>query len=706
MTGGGDGGADGPRRRRLGDGVDPRARDAGRRALKRLAEPGPSGPAMRRTLGSPAIFAVIFSSVAAGLYFSLAVVADHALAVTPLVFLVAALFAVLCAMTYVEGASLHQERGGSTVFARYAFNELWSFVAGWALLLDYVILIAVCALAASQYLVPFWGQLASGANEFAFCAVVIVYVTVRNLRGLTAGRLTRLSVLAVINLVLLVAVIVIGLFTVLDVGALTDPVQLGSEPSWTGVLFAMTIATVSFTGLESASGLAGEVRVSRRGLKRLVAASAGSVLVLYVGMSVVALSALPQVGNATSLSRNFLAMPMLGVVESYHPQWLADTLKYVVAGAATLLLVAAANGAMLGLSRLAYSLATNRQIPSTVGRLHPRYSTPWVAIVAAALLAAGLAIPTDLDFLVGLYAFGAMIAFTLAHLSVCVLRYREPDRMRPYKVPLSVRIGGGELPLPSALGAVLSAAGWIAVVVLHDWARVVGGLWLLGGLALYVIYRRVEDKPVFKRVTVPAAALQTEAPEAEYGSILVPIFGRPLDDDIVQTAGRLAAEEGADDEDEGATIEALWVFEIPMSLPLDASLPQQRLDEARAALRRAKAVGEEYAGVEVSTATVRARRAGEAIVQEARRRGVEAIVLAAEEPTRVRGGALLGGRGGPRDNFVGEATKYVVTKAPCRVILTAPPAGEAPAPPEPAGPLGDGSLSAVPAEVRSREAGK
>jgi APA family basic amino acid/polyamine antiporter len=71
---------------------------------------------------------------------------------------------------------------------------------------------------------------------------------------------------------------------------------------------------------------------------------------------------------------------------------------------------------------------------------------------------------------------------------------------------------------------------------------------------------------------------------------------------------------------------------------------------------------------------VRGRSAGAAIVSEAKRRGVEAIVLAAEEPTRVRGGAVLGGRGRVRDRFVGETTRYVVNKAPCRVILTAPPA--------------------------------
>jgi APA family basic amino acid/polyamine antiporter len=121
-------------------------------------------------------------------------------------------------------------------------------------------------------------------------------------------------------------------------------------------------------------------------------------------------------------------------------------------------------------------------------------------------------------------------------------------------------------------------------------------------------------------------------------------------------------------------IEALWVFQIPMSLPLDAALPESQLQEARRALARAKAVGEEFEGVEVATATVRARRAGEAIVDEARRRGVEAIVLAAEEPSRIRGGALLGGRGSPLDNFVGDVTRYVVAKANCRVVLTAPPA--------------------------------
>ena len=157
-----------------------------------------------------------------------------------------------------------------------------------------------------------------------------------------------------------------------------------------------------------------------------------------------------------------------------------------MAGLAAVTLVAAANSAMLGLSRLAYSLSTNRQIPSGLGRLHPQRSTPYVLIILAGVIAAGLVVPENLDFLVGIYAFGAMLAFTIAHLSICRLRYSEPERDRPYRVPLSIRLRGGELPLPAVFGALVSAAGWVAVMVVHEPARYVGLGWMAVGIALYV----------------------------------------------------------------------------------------------------------------------------------------------------------------------------------------------------------------------------
>ena len=632
---------------------------------------------LRRSLGSPRLFAIIYTPIASAIYFSLGVVAAYALGMTPFVFLAAGLYFALTAMTYVEGASLHQDRGGATVFARYAFDELTSFVAGWAVLLDYVILIAVCALSATNYLQAFWRPLGDGAAEIAIAAAVIVWVAVRNVRGFSARRAQGVLAIVVADLLLQALLIVLGLAMFFDPGLLVGQIHLGTAPTWTNLVFALTLATVAFTSLESASGLAGEVGVRRRGLKQLVTSASATVTVVYVGIALVAIMALPVVDGTTRLDTRFHDAPVLGLVRQMHPAWLADGLRYVVAVVATVTLVAAAEAAMLGLSRLAYQLGTNRQIPSMVGRLHPVRATPYIVIAIAAVLAGALVLPADLDFLVGIYAFGATLAFTIAHLSVIRLRITEPDRKRPYRMPFTI----GRLPLPAVAGAVISLGLFATVLALHDAARYVGLGWMAAGVLLYVVYRKLDDKPVFARVTVPESALRAEPTETEFGSILVPIFGEALDDDIVQTAGRLAADEHVDEaEGEGATIEALWVFEVPMALPIDARLPDEQLKRARSALARAKAVGEEYEGVEVATATVRARRTGQAIVEEARRRGVEAIVMAAEEPSRIRGGALLGGRAGPRDNFLGDVTKYVVSKAPCPVILTAPPAAEDPRP--------------------------
>src|ERR671928_163407 len=285
----------------------------------------------RRTLGQPVLFAIIYTVVAAALYFSLGVVAGRALGLTPVVYFIAGVFFLLAAMTYVEGASLHQDRAGATVFARYAFNELVSFVAGWVMLLDYVILLSVTAFTATHYLAAFWGPLGRGSLESLVALGILAWVAWRSIRGFARTRVQRMA-------------------------------------------------------------------------------------------------------------------------------------AYVIAAAATATLIAAAGSAMLGLSRLSYALSTNRQIPSALGRLHPRRGTPYVVIALAAVIAGALVLPHDLEFLVGLYAFGGLLGLTIAHVSIVVLRFREPARKRPYRMPLSVRVGGGDLPVPAVVGALLAALAWLSVV--------------------------------------------------------------------------------------------------------------------------------------------------------------------------------------------------------------------------------------------------
>jgi basic amino acid/polyamine antiporter, APA family len=628
-----------------------------------------------RPISYRVLFAVIYTTSVSSVYFALGVVAHRAGGLTPAVFLAAGVFFQLTAMTFGEGASLHQERGGSAVFARYAFNELVSFVSGWSIVLDYTILMAVTALTVPSYLAAFWAPLGHGVPEVAVALAVIAFVLIDNVTGVNARRLRRRVPITVADLVLQITVIVLGVALAFHPHRLTESIHLGTAPTVSDLAFALPIAVIAFTGLEAAASLIGEVTGSNRSLRRVILPGSAVIAVIYVGIALVGVTALPVHHGLTVLGTEHVKAPLLGVVEAFRPKWVADVLKYLVAIGGALGLAAASGSAMLGVSRVGYSLATNRQIPSTVGRLHQRYGTPFVIMAIAAASAAALVLPTDLELLVGIFAFGALLSFTIAHLSVIALRFREPNRERGYRVPVSIPFRGASVPLPAVLGAMLSGAGWLSVIVLHSGARYVGAGWLLAGIALYVTYRKTQDKPVLRRVTIPERALRHEGLEPEFGSILVPVFGTRLDDDIIQTAGRLAAETHHGGDQGGSVIEAMWVFELPLSLPLDARLTEAQVRRAREALARAKAVGEEYEGVSVATTIIRARRIGAAIVREARDRGVEAIVLAAEEPSRIRGGALFGGAGGPLDNYVGEITKYVIRKAPCRVILTASPSG-------------------------------
>jgi APA family basic amino acid/polyamine antiporter len=253
------------------------------------------------------------------------------------------------------------------------------------------------------------------------------------------------------------------------------------------------------------------------------------------------------------------------------------------------------------------------------------------------------------------------------------LRITEPGLPRPFRVPGNVRWRGAQIPLPAVFAAVLSGLAFISVLAIHETARWVGGGWMLFGLVCYVVYRRgLAGTSLTQRVSVTERALTKQVAEVAFRSLLVPIFGTSLDDDIVSTAGRLAA---ADADGRGDTrLSLVYVLEVPLALPIDAELPAEQEERARRALERAREVGEEYEDVRVSTELLRARDVGAGIVEAARRGDAEAIVVGAEPPTKVRGGAALGGVGGSRPAEIGAATQYVLKKAPCQVLLTAPPA--------------------------------
>jgi APA family basic amino acid/polyamine antiporter len=653
----------------------PRGADAG-------SEPAREKPTvLKRAVGVPWLFAIIYSTIGSSIYFALGVVADRGLGLTPVIFLVAGLLFALTTLTYMEGGAMFRERGGSSTFARYAFDELISFIAGWAILIDYLILIALAAFSVPHYLEPVSAHLGDAGFEVAIGGLVIAAVAVLNIVDISGFRYRRLLAgFALADVFLQLAVIVVGAIVVMHPDRLTDHLDLFSSPDLVDVAYSTVLAMLAYAGIEAASNLAPDIRFEPRDLRRIVSTGALAVPLIYAGMAAIALMAVPVVsgpdGPHTALAGRYVEAPVLGVASAYDPNWLSDLMRWMVALVATPVLFIAAYTSMLGVSRHIYTLAINRQIPSWLGKLGTVHETPYVAIIVSGLIAFGLLVPTDVALLAGIYAFGAMLAITIAHLSIVRLRITEPDRERPFKSPGNFRWRGFELPGLAILAAVLSILAFASVLAFHSGARWVGGGWMVFGLVSYFVYRRlVEGTSLTKRVSVTAEALTKQTPAIEYKRIVVPVFGTELDDDIVATAGRLAAaDEDRGDEVPGARLDVVYVVEVPMTLPLDAALPPEREEAAREALKRAKEVGEEYESVEVHTELLPARSIGAGIVEMARRTGAEAIVMGGEPPTKIRGGAVLGGIGAARPDEVGAATEYVLKKAPCRVLLTAPPA--------------------------------
>jgi APA family basic amino acid/polyamine antiporter len=641
-------------------------------------------PVLMRGLGVPALFAAAYSAVGFSIYFALGVVADVGLGLTPLIFLAAGLLFGLTALTYVEGGAMFRERGGSSTFARHAFNELIAFIAGWAILIDYLIVIALAALSVPHYLGPVSSDFTAQGWEIGMAAAVIAGVCALNILNVTGReRQGSLVFLALADLGLQLAVIVVGALVVMHPERLTENMDLFSDPSFRDIVYAAVVAMLAYAGIEAASDLAPDIEVSRRDLRRIAGIGAIGVPLVYSLMAAIALMAVPVVagpeGPQTALGNEFVEDPILGVVSAYEPAWVAETMRWLVAAVATPVLIWAASTSMLGVSRHIYTLAINRQIPSWLGKLDKRNATPYVAIVLSGLIAIGLVVPTDVKLLAGIYAFGATLAITIAHLSIIRLRIKEPDKRRPFRIPMGIPWGPAELPLPAIFAAALSGLAFLSVLVYHSTARWVGLGWMAFGLTFYVVYRLVfEGTTLTKRVTVTERALTKQIPQIEFSNILVPVFGTKFDDDIVATAGRLAAADPVGRRDGGGVsrMAVVYVIEVPLTLPIDAKLPREREEQARRALARAREVGEEYSDVEVTTEVIRARKVGAGILEAARRSDAEAIVIGGEAPTKIRGGAMIGGIGAAKPAEIGAATEYVLKKAPCRVLLTAPPEPE------------------------------
>ena len=619
--------------------------------MARLTEYG-----LRRSVGVPGLFATAYGNVGSSIYYALGLVAVYALGLTPLVFMLAGGLFVLTAKTYAEGAAMFPEAGGASSFARHAFNELASFFAGWALTLDYIITIAISAFFVPHYLGAFFPGLLHNPGDIIGGIVTLALLAALNIRGL--GESARLNlILAVTDLCTQVLLVGLGIVLVLNPSLLVNQVHFGSAPSWSRLIFALSVAMVAYTGIETVSNMAEEAKDPGKQVPRAVNLVVIAVLGVYAGISVVALSALPVVHHpavahhaayyATELGTKYENDPVLGIVTrlGLHGTLLTIARYYVGVLAATILFIAT-NAGLIGISRLSWSLAEHRQLPALFSRLHLTFRTPWFTILFFSILAGVLIVPGETTLLGNLYAFGAMLSFTTAHAAVIALRVKRPDQERPYRLPLNLRMRGSWIPLTAVLGGIGTLAAWGSVVALHGEARTIGIPWMLVGMAGYVLYRRRQGLDPRRQYRIEHPERPPDFEEFDYRTALVPIFGDDVSASALRSAAKLIGEEGV--------VYAIFVLPVPSQLSLEAGLEEEEA-QGRSVLESAR-IQAHRAGIKIHTGLIRTRNPGAALVEEAQRVGADVVYWSTIH-------APAGERG------IGPTATYLLAKRPCRVII-------------------------------------
>ncbi|MGO8685108.1 MAG: amino acid permease [Thermoleophilia bacterium] len=684
------------------------------------------GQSLHRVLGVPALFSTAYGNVGSSIYYALGVVAASALGLTWAVFMITGLLFVTTALSYAEATTMFPEAGGSSSFARHTFNEFVSFGAGWALMLDYIITIAISAFFVPNYLAAFWPLLKTWPYNSIGGIVTILFLVTINIVGVKeAARLN--IILAFLDLSTQVLLAIVGLFVFLSPKILINQIHLGTAPTWHQLIYGISIGTVAYTGIETISNMAEEASNPGRDVPRAVKFVLLAVLGVYFAISMVGLSAMtvhynvlpvnPQtkiiqpvavepvpgkladVGPwrfkntkapvyvkvdpksleisprsapllatgaiyqlrgqwvtklwGTQLATVYEADPLQGIVQNlpHTLSWLKVVLSPWIAILAATILIIGTNAGIIGASRLAYSMAGHKQLPQFIGRVHPTRFTPYVSIALFGTIAALLVAPGSISALADLYAFGAMISFTVAHLCVVVLRFKRPDAERPYRLPLNIRIGKGSLPITAVLGGIGTASVWVVVVLTHALGREVGLSWMAIGLVMYVVYRKRKGFSLTQTVKVVPLP-EAVAEDIVYDQMLVPITGSRISDEMVVLACQLATEKQS-------AIDVMYVIEVPMNLPLDARLAKER-ERARAVLDAAQVIADQF-DIEMRPVVVTARGAGKAIIEEATNRRSEVIILGTQRKRRIA------------DRVFGGTVDYVLQHSPCEVLVNLVP---------------------------------
>jgi basic amino acid/polyamine antiporter, APA family len=609
---------------------------------------------LTRVLGERSLASVAYGEIGSSLYFALGVVALYALGLTAWVLLISGLVFLLVALSYAEGTAAIPEPGGAALFVRRAFNDPAGFVTGWALYLDYLIVIALAALFVPHYLATAIGVEALRDSPWDAVAGVAVILVLALIRLVRRPQLYALALgVAAIAFIAHVLLIVLGLPLLFDTNAIGAGTDLGADPAWDELAFALPLAMLAYTGLETVANLASEAREPGRTLPRSLFMGIGAVVAVSFFVAVVGLSAFPVVNGSTALGEEWRLAPLAGIAERIGdelPSALGATLVFAISMSGVVVLLAAVTTSMSGAGRLTYSMARHSMLPHAFERLNRRTLLAPASILTTTTVACGLLVVSDVMgrasvILASLFSFGVLLAFTAAQLAVVRLRKTEPALPRPFRAP--------GMPFVGIVGAALTAAIWVLSVATHEGARIAGPVWLVAGGAIYAYVRRSRGERLTARVRAPIADI-VPSEEGEYRRILVPVKLGAIGEEVFATALRLA-------EEQAAMITALHVIVVPLDSALDAPLFDHE-ERAAASLAEAKLLATEH-GVTVEGVMVRGRGIGATVVEEARDRGADLIVMGSSPRWR------------RQSRFFGPTVEYVLKRADCEVMVIAYPQG-------------------------------
>src|SRR5438132_3338259 len=477
---------------------------------------------MPRTLGPSALFAACYGNVGSSIYYALGVTAAFALGLTPLALLLAGGIFITTALNYAEGTAAIPHAGGSSSFARRAFNDPIGFIVGWVQLLNYMATVSISSYFAISYLgvfgkyVPLF-QLFKTNDAWHVGATIamIVFLIVINIVGIQESSALNL-VLALMDLVTQFALVILGIFFLLRINVVLSNIHWGIAPTWGNFLASISIAMVTYTGIETISNLSEEAKNPGRSVPRATFAVIIAVLFVAAFLPTIGLSVFPVHLDhgmfVTDLATNYKADPVAGIVTGFNvvSQTLAFWAGIWVGFLAFTILLIATNAGLIGISRLSYSMAGAQMLPRRFASLHPKFKTPYISIVVFGFLAAMLVLPgillgsKEIDMMSAVYSLAATFAFCSAHLSVMRLRFIEPDLYRPYRMPFNSKFGRDSIPVLSIVGALAFGTVFTQLIFQNisnsTWIYIG---WLALGVLTYVLYRSYKKQPIWEPLEVP-----------------------------------------------------------------------------------------------------------------------------------------------------------------------------------------------------------